>query len=138
MLNKERSRRKLSRQEQRDLDIEIGFLHSLVQRDPQYEDALRILSDDYSQRGKHAETVKVAERLASLRPDDPHALYALACGYAQTRQFEAAVDALCRAVDRGYDDAKWILKDADLASLRKHPAFKRVRAKLKLPPARRR
>ena len=39
-------KKKLSRQQQQDLDIEIGFLEGIVRRDPQYTDALKLLGDD--------------------------------------------------------------------------------------------
>ena len=38
--------KKLSRQQARDLDIEIGFLEGVVQRDRNYVEALQLLGDD--------------------------------------------------------------------------------------------
>ena len=43
MPKKVASRKHLTRQEKRDLDIEIGFLEGIVQRDPTYVDALQLL-----------------------------------------------------------------------------------------------
>src|ERR1043165_7077740 len=57
-------RKKLNRQEKRDLDIEIGFLEGLVKRDPGYVDALQILGDDYTKRGKFTLGLKIDQRLA--------------------------------------------------------------------------
>jgi hypothetical protein len=44
--------KKLTRDEKRNLDVEIGFLEGLVRKDPQYVEALQILGDDYTKRGR--------------------------------------------------------------------------------------
>ena len=38
-----KEKKKLSRREQRDLDIEIGFIERVVERDPHFVEALQIL-----------------------------------------------------------------------------------------------
>jgi tetratricopeptide (TPR) repeat protein len=114
----------------RDLDIEIGFLEGLVRRDPGYVDALQVLGDDYTRRGKFAEGLKIDEVLAQLCPKDPIVYYNLACSYALTRQSEAAIGALVRAIDTGYRDFKWLLKDPHLKTLRHDPLFKKVETKI--------
>src|SRR5438876_3776733 len=93
--------RKLSRRQQRDLDIEIGFMKGVVQRDPKFVEALQILGDDYTRRGKFVEGLKIDEKLARLRPEDPTMLYNLACSYALTKHYERAVGALSRAIEQG-------------------------------------
>lgn len=124
-------RQKLSRQQLRDLDVEISFMEGVVRRDPQYVEALQILGDDYTKRGKFPEGLSVDEQLAKLRPDDSLVHYNLACSYALTKQFERATDALEQALQLGYRDFKWLAKDPDLAELRKCPAYKRIRARVK-------
>ncbi len=126
-----KTRRKLTRTEQRDLDIEIGFLEGVVQRDPQYVEALQVLGDNYTRRGKFVDGMKIDERLSRLMPDDPMVLYNLACSYSLARRIEQAATALLRALDRGYKDHKWLLKDPDLQNLRKHAIFKSIRARLR-------
>jgi len=121
---------KLTRREQRDLDVEIGFFEGLVSRDPSYVEALQILGDTYTRRGKFVDGLKVDEHLSKLRPDDPLVLYNLACSYALTRRHEQAISALIRAIDHGYADFRWIAKDPDLKALRKHKLFKKVEAKI--------
>jgi Flp pilus assembly protein TadD len=130
MLNKSSSRRKLTRKEQRDLDIEIHFMEGVIRRDPKCIEAWRVLSDDYARRGKLDEGLKADEQLARMQPDDPAVLYNLACSHSLANNFEEAVGALVQAVARGFNDFKWILKDPDLASLRKEPLFKKVLTKL--------
>ena len=131
MLKKAGAKKKLTRQEVRDLDIEIGFMEGVVQRDPRFVQALQILGDDYTRRGKLDDGLKIDERLSRLRPRDPMVLYNLACSYALTKRLEEAVAALSRAIDRGYHDFRWLMKDPDLANLRKHSLFKRIRAKVR-------
>jgi tetratricopeptide (TPR) repeat protein len=124
-------KRRLNRQQQQDLDIEIGFIEGVVQRDPHYVEALQILGDDYTRRGKFENGLRVDERLAQLRPDDPTVLYNLACSYALTGQLTDAYSALSRAIDEGYDDFKWLMKDPDLKKLRADESFKSIQAKIK-------
>jgi hypothetical protein len=58
-------------------------------------------------------------------------LYNLACSYALTKRHEQAGSALLRAVELGYSDFKWLMKDPDLETLRKHAVFEKIKAKLK-------
>jgi Flp pilus assembly protein TadD len=102
-----------------------------VQRDPHYVEALQILGDDYTRRGKFENGLRIDERLAELRPDDPTVLYNLACSYALTGQTHDALAALSKAIDQGYDDFKWLLKDPDLKKLRSLAAFKTIQQKIK-------
>jgi tetratricopeptide (TPR) repeat protein len=128
---KGKTRRRLSRQEQRDLDIEIQFLEGLVRRDPTYTEALQILGDDYTRRGRFAEGLNVDLQLARLNPRDALTHYNLACSYVLTERFEDAVQALDRAIDLGYRNFSWLARDPDLAALRRHPLYRRIRAKVR-------
>ena len=130
MPKKADARPKLTRREQRDIDVEIGFLEGLVRRDPGYVEALQILGDSYTRRGKFVDGLKVDEHLSKLRPDDPLVLYNLACSYALTRRYEQAIAALIRAIERGYHDFRWLAKDPDLKRLRSHKLYKKVEAKI--------
>ena len=125
-------RKKLTRQEQRDLDIEISFLEGIVRRDPEFVEALQILGDDYTRRGAVSKGLKVDERLSELRPDDPIVYYNLACSYSLSDRLELALIALDRALHLGYRDFKWMSRDPDLRKLRLSPHYKKIRAKLRL------
>ena len=122
---------KLTREQERDLDIEIGFIEGVIRRDPEFIEALQILGDDYTRRGRFAEGLKLDERLARLRPDDALVHYNLACSCSLTGQFAAAAAALDRALDLGYRDFKWLAKDPDLTPFRKHALYKKIRARIK-------
>jgi tetratricopeptide (TPR) repeat protein len=130
MLNKTCTRRKLTRKEQRDLDIEISFMEGVTLRDPRCVEAWRVLSDDYARRGKIEECLKADEHLARIQPDDPAVLYNLACSYSLSCHVEEAASALMKAVTRGFTDYKWLMKDPDLINVRKEPLFKTILAKL--------
>ncbi len=125
-------RKKLTRQEQRDLDIEIAFLEGVLRRDPEFVEALQILGDDYTRRGMVEKGLEVDEQLSRLRPDDPLVYYNLACSYSLSERFELAAAALERALELGYRDFKWMSRDPDLRNLRLNPCYKKIRAKLRL------
>jgi tetratricopeptide (TPR) repeat protein len=131
MFNKANSGKRLTRREQRDLDIQIGFLEGIVRRAPEYVDALQILGEDYMRRGSVEEGLRVDERLAQLRPDDALVHYNLACSYSLTEQYELAVACLERALSLGFYNFKWLAKEPRLANLREHRLYKRIRAKVR-------
>ncbi|MBA4147716.1 MAG: hypothetical protein H0X66_06335 [Verrucomicrobia bacterium] len=124
-------RKKLTRQEQRDLDIEITFLEGILHRDPEYVEALQILGDDYTRRGMLDEGLKVDRKLSELRPKDPLVYYNLACSYSLADELEFAVEALDKALALGYRDFRWMAKDPDLRKLRLSPFYKKIRNKLR-------
>ena len=72
------------------LDTRIEFMEGIVRRDPDYVDALQLLGDDYTQRGRFPEGLQVDERLASLEPQNSLVFYNLACSYSLTGQFDRA------------------------------------------------
>jgi tetratricopeptide (TPR) repeat protein len=127
----EKNTRKLSREQQRELDIKIDFMEGVVRRDPGYVEALQVLGDDYTKRGRYVAGLKVDEQLSHLRPDDPMVHYNLACSYSLTGNFNQAAAALTKALDLGFRDLKWLAKDPDLDALREHPLYKNIRAKLR-------
>lgn len=131
MPNKAVTPKKLTSQQRRHLDVEIGFLEGVVRRDPQYVEALQVLGDDYTQRGRVKEGLTVDQRLAGLCPDDPSVYYNLACSYALTGAPEDAAAALDKAITLGFRDFGWISRDPDLRALRQHPLYRQIRLKLK-------
>jgi Flp pilus assembly protein TadD len=131
MQKKFKSSRRSSLSSLRDLDIEIGFLEGLLRRDPHDTEALRILGDDYTRRGRVADGLRVDEQLTRLSPDDPAAFYNLGCSYSLAGEFELASAALHRALDLGYRDFRWLSRDPDLARFRKHPLYRRLRVRVK-------
>src|SRR5579884_1970113 len=131
MPEKSFAKKKLTREEERELDIKIGFMEGIVRRDPGYVEALQILGDDYTRRGKFIAGLKVDEQLSHLRPSDPLVQYNLACSYSLTGNYNQAIAALERALTLGYRDFKWLAEDPDLSDLRLHPLYKNIRAKVR-------
>ena len=123
--------RKKSRVNKRELDVKIGFMEGIVRRDPTYVDALQLLGDHYTQRGRFAEGLNVDERLARLEPQNPVVFYNLACSYSLTDQFDRAAEALEKAIQLGYQDFAWLAKDPDLKKFRKQPAFNNILKKIR-------
>lgn len=128
---KNTARKKMSRVEQRELDTKIEFIEGLVRRDPNYVDALQILGDHYTQRGRIIEGLQVDERLARLEPRNPLVFYNLACSYSLSGEIDQAANALERALQLGYRDFDWLAKDPDLKPLRGHAAFDDLKAKIR-------
>jgi tetratricopeptide (TPR) repeat protein len=125
------ARKKTGFASQRDLDIKIEFMEGLVRRDPDYAEALQLLGDHYTQRGRYIEGLKVDERLARLEPDNAVVFYNLACSYSLTGQFDRAALALEKALDLGYRDFAWLSKDPDLKQFRQQPAYDQIKARIR-------
>ena len=124
-------KKKLTPVEQKELDTKIQFMEGLVRRDPEYVDALQLLGDHYTQRGRFTEGLHVDERLARLEPANPLVFYNLACSYALTDEYDRAFAALQHAIELGYRDFKWLAKDPDLKKLRAQPAFAEIKEKIR-------
>ena len=128
---KSSARKKMTRSEQRELDVKIEFIEGLVRREPGYVDALQLLGDHYTQRGRYAEGLNVDERLARLRPGDALVFYNLACSCSLTEQFDRATLALEKALSLGYRDFNWLAKDPDLHKLRQQPIYRDIENKIR-------
>jgi tetratricopeptide (TPR) repeat protein len=123
--------KRLTRREVRELDVKIGFMEGVVARDPRYVEALQILGDHYTQRGRFTHSLKVDKKLSRLEPRNPLVFYNLACSYSLTGEFDRAASALEKALSLGYRDFQWIARDPDLRKLRKHPAYRNIENKIR-------
>ena len=123
MADTDSTKKNMSRQQRRDLDIEIGFLEGVVKRDGRNVEALQLLGDDYTQRGRYEEGLKIDRRLARLCPGDSLVQYNLACSFSLTAEYRKAANALRKAIQYGYRDFDHLRRDTDLAPLRKQPVY---------------
>ncbi len=123
--------KKMSRKEVRDLSVKISFLEGLVDRDPQYVEALQLLGDHYTQRGEFEHSLKVDKQLSRLEPRNPLVFYNLACSHSLNGEVDRAARALERALALGYRDFKWLAKDPDLRKLRQHPLYRSIEDKIR-------
>ncbi len=105
-------------------------MEGLVRRDPDYVDALQLLGDHYTQRGRYAEGLRVDEHLAQLEPASALVFYNLACSCSLMEQFERAASALDKALQLGYRDFHWLARDPDLRKLRQQPVYRRIQDKI--------
>ena len=121
----------LTRKEARELDVKISFLEGLVRRDPRYIEALQILGDHYTQRGKHGHSLKVDQQLSRLQPRNPIVFYNLACSHSLNGEFDQAAVALEKALAFGYRDFKWLARDPDLRQFRQHPLYRTIEIKIR-------
>jgi len=122
--------KRLTRKETRELDVKISFMEGLVHRDAQYVEALQILGDHYTQRGRFEDGLKVDRQLSQLQPRSPIVFYNLACSHALTGELDQAATALDEALNLGYRDFTWLAKDPDLHQLRQHPLYRTIESKI--------
>ena len=122
--------KRLTRKELRELDVKISFLEGLIRRDERYVEALQILGDHYTQRGRLEDGLKVDQRLSQLQPQSPIVFYNLACSHSLTGELDQAVSALEKALALGYRDFTWLAKDPDLRELRQHPLYHTIESKI--------
>lgn len=130
MADLETENQTLSGKEKLELDIEIEFLSGLIERDPEYVEALQLLGDDFTKRGQFNEGLKIDEQLSRLLPEDSMVFYNLACSYSLTDRIDDSITALNKAVHLGYDDSKWMDTDPDLNKVRTDPRYQSIRHQL--------
>ena len=105
------------------LDFELEFFGSVLDRMPDFVDALRVHAGNLAEKGRHMEGLDADLRVSELEPDDALARYNLACSYALVEKFDAALAALAAAFELGYRDLDAIRTDPDFDRLRADPRF---------------
>jgi len=106
-----------------DIDFEIAFYESILKGTPNFIEALSAIGDLYTRAGLWQKGLEVDLKLGSLRPQDSLVFYNLACSYALLNQTRAALGALTKAIDFGYDDFEHLKEDTDLDNLLKDVHF---------------
>src|SRR5262245_3773041 len=76
--------------EQSQLDFELEFFGSILARNPEYVDVLRVMANNLTLKGRYAQGLEVDKRLVQLRPKDPLAHYNLACSFALLKRPDQA------------------------------------------------
>jgi tetratricopeptide (TPR) repeat protein len=99
------------------LDFEIDFYRAIIEKSPDYVEALSILGDAYTRKGLYREGLEIDRRLTTLRPRDPVAHYNLACSYSLNHRKKEALASLRKSIKLGYSDIVHIATDGDLAPL---------------------
>ena len=112
--------------DQNQLDFELAFFEGVLARKPDYVDALRIMGNLLTLKGRFAEGMQIDKRLVQLRPSDALAHYNLACSYALLKRPDQSIKTLRRAVELGYRDFRYMREDHDLDSIRHDPRFRQI------------
>jgi tetratricopeptide (TPR) repeat protein len=106
--------------------FEIRFYEDVLSRKPDYVEVLMLLGNLYTGQKMYVDGLRVDQRLASLRRDDPIVHYNLACSFSLLGQIENAFAALRQAVELGYNDIDHMGEDADLDRIRSDPRYEQV------------
>jgi tetratricopeptide (TPR) repeat protein len=112
--------------DQNQLDFELEFFAAVLSGNPDYVDALRIMGNLLTLKGRFAEGLQIDKRLVQLRPHDALAHYNLACSYALLKRPDQSIKTLRRAVELGYRDFRYMREDHDLDSIRHDPRFRQL------------
>ena len=113
---------KISRKKE-DIDFEIAFYEGILKDTPDFIEALGAIGDLYTRAGLWQKGLEVDIKLSHMRPEDAIVFYNLACSYALLNQTRAALGALIKAIDFGYDDFEHLKGDTDLDNLFKDEHF---------------
>ncbi len=79
-----------------------------------------------SSRRDDDESIRHLQTAVALRPGDPNTLYNAACTYGVLGKKAEALETFKRAVEAGYSNLNWALKDTDLDCLHDNPEFQKL------------
>ena len=114
-----------------DVDFEIMFYNGLLEKNPNFAEALIALGELYTNIGMYKEGLIVDEKLVQLRPSDPVVHYNLACSYSLMNDVDKAYRSVKKAINCGYSDFDHIRQDGDLSNLWKDQRFQEYLARIK-------
>lgn len=106
-----------------DHEFEIKFFESVLRRSPDYTEVIEILGGLYTKHGRIADGLKMDRKLVRYLPENATAHYNLACSLALSKRRRDALKSLQRAIELGYRDLDWLMKDPDLDLLKEDPEF---------------
>ncbi len=89
---------------------------------PRHQQLVQVFKH-HLQRGDYASMEAVCRAGTELLPDDPTWSYNLACALARQDRFDDALEALEQATNNGFNNARGMERDPDLAGLRETPRF---------------
>jgi tetratricopeptide (TPR) repeat protein len=127
MDEKESIKPRSNRPHEEDIHFEISFYESLLQKDPNFIDALIPLAENYTRVGRYEDGLKIDLKLAELLPNEPTIHYNLACSYSLLNKITQAAEALKKALTLGYKDFEHIQEDPDLSNLRAQPDYQEIK-----------
>ena len=113
-------------------EFEIEFFESILRKDTNNIEVIEILGELYTRIKRYSEGLKLDRKLVRLKPENPTAHYNLACSYALLERRAEAVRSLKDAIEKGYNDFKWMMQDQDLKGLHIYTKFKQILEKHKI------
>ena len=113
----------MTRLPEEDFPYEIAFYERLLDKNPEYVEALLLLSELYTKTGQHEKGLAADLKLTQLRPEDPIVHYNLACSYSLLSRPKEALEALECSIGLGYSDLHFLEKDKDLQNLHQEPGY---------------
>jgi len=88
--------------------------------------ARMLLAGNYAALGKREDAVRQLKTAVALRPGDSNVLYNAACTYALLQKNVEALDMLRKAINAGWSNLEWVMRDPDLTSLHDDPEFQHL------------
>lgn len=88
--------------------------------------ALYLGAGALAELGQRERGIEWANRVLALEPDDPGALFNIACFYSITGEIEKAMESLEKALQLGFAQKEWIERDTDLDPIRNHPKYESI------------
>jgi TolB-like protein/Tfp pilus assembly protein PilF len=104
----------------------VRLIDDRLELNPDDARACQIGAGAAANLGDATKALDYAQRALKINPDDPLLLYNMACMYAQLGNPDESLNALEKAVDKGYGQKDWVEHDSDLDSLREMPRFQRI------------
>ena len=110
----------------------VDFYRVVTKRQPDNLEVFAELAQAHTRLGEFESGLALDRHLTRLLPEDPTVRYNLACSLALTERTLESLEALEHAIDLGYDDAAFLMKDEDLRGLRDFTRFQEIVRRLRL------
>ena len=116
-----------------DLTFEVEFLESILRQPGEHADVVEMLAGIYTRVGRLDDGLALDQKLVALQPDNATAIFNLACSLSLKDRKAEAVEQLRIAIEKGYDDFSWMVKDPDLKGLHAFPPFQTMLSEFQIP-----
>ena len=80
--------------------------------------------------GEPERAFEYAEQAIAVDPEEVSTLYNVGCMYAQTGNYDRAIENLAAAIERGFASPEWIDSDPDWDKIRDDPRFQEIRRRM--------
>lgn len=115
-----------------DIIFEQHFYEALLDRDPNYVEAMVPLAEIYTELGLYEQGLTLDLRLTREYSDDESVWYNLACSLSLFLRVDESLVALRKSIELGWDDFEFMDDDPDLINLRRTAGYIHLKASLLL------